>query len=326
MRKKLISKIAKDHPDILNDYIFDGGMLLTPNPIQGEELKREKKVMRYTIEDEKKIDTPIMYLLFIYYSVDIEYIRVLGDDVHCLNQFVSLLLKRLISGLKTSDGKKKYRNDGKNGWFESAKSKVIGDRQKIRLWPGFRVYLSQFGSKFFINMTIKHKVLHESTVLDWIEREGRESVESQLPFTIALTYSNEIHRIDEIDWKQNPTDTFEKKVDGEKKAIQYIDYFKSRYGKEIHNLTQPLLISYKYVGNKSKGKKIGEIKLIPELCVRTGCTDDMRSDMFLSREMIKSTAKKSNEYNDVISDFIKSIPQEEFTKNHMRVERSVLFL
>lgn len=270
-------------------------------------------VKEFVNPGRKEFDRPII--------IDIEYVRVLGEDIHCLNQFISLLLKRLIGGLKLTDGKRRYKNDGKNGWFDNSGAIEIGDRQKVKLWPGFKVNLSQFGSHFFLNLTIKHKVLHSTTVLDWLETEGREAIESELPFTIVLTYSNEMHRIDAIDWDHHPTDTFERKEKGEKKEIQYLEYFKDKYSQSIRNLKQPLLISFKYAGNKSKGKKIGELRFIPELCVRTGCTDEMKCDTNLSRQMIQATAKLPKDYNTILNDFVKSIPTDQFEKNHISIEK-----
>lgn len=35
-RRKSIERLAEEHPDMFNDYIFDGGMLLCKNKIEGD--------------------------------------------------------------------------------------------------------------------------------------------------------------------------------------------------------------------------------------------------------------------------------------------------
>lgn len=89
-------------------------------------------------------------------------------------------------------------------------------------------------------------------------------------------YNNKTYRIDDIEWDQNPTNTFPLK-NGE--AISYVQYYKSQYNIEIKNLKQPLLISHKKV--RVFGKKEKETQtcsIIPEISYLTGLTDEQRSD------------------------------------------------
>ena len=57
-----------------------------------------------------------------------------------------------------------------------------------------------------------------------------------------------------------------------------MEYYKSRYNENVSDVNQPLLIN--------KDRKTGnEVALIPELCLLTGLTDQMRADFRLQKDL-----------------------------------------
>lgn len=94
------------------------------------------------------------------------------------------------------------------------------------------------------------------------------------------SYNKRTYRIDDIDFNMSPQDTFEvdKKEGEEAKTMSYLEYFKQRYGWEIREMNQPMIISvHQKTGNK--------LVFVPELCQMTGLSDSMRANFQLMKEM-----------------------------------------
>lgn len=67
------------------------------------------------------------------------------------------------------------------------------------------------------------------------------------------------------------------------KTTTFKDYYTAKWGKSISHDDQPLL--------KSK-TKLNECLLIPEFCVMTGLTDEIRSDFNIMKDMAGATKKE----------------------------------
>ena len=107
-----------------------------------------------------------------------------------------------------------------------------------------------------------------------------------------------MYRIDDIDFSRTPKDTFSTK-DG--KELSFMEYYETKYGKKLQNPRQPLII------NKNK-KDAREIMLIPELCVVTGLSQEMRNNFNLMKELSKTTkpepAKRLEEASKLVQIFL----------------------
>jgi aubergine len=64
--------------------------------------------------------------------------------------------------------------------------------------------------------------------------------------------------------------------------VSYYEYYKKKYGAEIRDLNQPVLINV----NQRTGAKI---VLIPSLCQMTGLSESMRANFNLMKEMANTT-------------------------------------
>jgi len=84
-----------------------------------------------------------------------------------------------------------------------------------------------------------------------------------------------LYGVDAIDFSLSPKSEFEMK-DGSK--VSYMEYYEKKYNKKLNYPQQPLLIN--------KRKKDGAIvHLVPELCVLTGQSDDMRQNFTLQKDL-----------------------------------------
>ena len=60
--------------------------------------------------------------------------------------------------------------------------------------------------------------------------------------------------------------------------MTYVDYYKRQYNITIKDTKQPLLLSLPEKTSESEKDVLKALALIPELCMLTGMTDQMRSD------------------------------------------------
>lgn len=104
----------------------------------------------------------------------------------------------------------------------------------------------------------------------------KQSVQKALIGAVILTrYNQKTYRIDDIDFDNSPSTTFDTK-DG--KTYSYAEYYKNQYGITLKDMKQPLLISRKEVRVSATEKKELVIALMPEISYMTGLTDDHRKD------------------------------------------------
>uniref|UniRef100_A0A4W3JA72 Piwi-like RNA-mediated gene silencing 1 n=1 Tax=Callorhinchus milii TaxID=7868 RepID=A0A4W3JA72_CALMI len=187
---------------------------------------------------------------------------------------------------------------------------------RIMVWPGYTTSILQYESSVMLCADVSHKILRSETVLDVMyqlyeqfgEYRFQEACSKELVGVIVLTrYNNKTYRIDDIDWIQNPKNTF-KKADGSE--ISYVDYYKKQYSTDITDLNQPVLISQpKRQG--PPGITLGPICLIPELCYLTGMTDKMRSDFNVMRDLSMHTRLTPEQREQRLGSFMDYIQKDD---------------
>ena len=139
----------------------------------------------------------------------------------------------------------------------------------------------------------------------------KEALEQELVGTIVMTrYNNRSYRIDEIDLTKNPTHTFTKS-DGT--VISYIDYMRQQWNTEIQDSKQPLLVSKP---KPKRGQETGDIiYLIPELCVTTGLTDQMRSNFTIMKSIGDNTRLPPSQRESKLAEFLHQLSTDERSKS-----------
>ncbi|KAK8797223.1 hypothetical protein WA158_004433 [Blastocystis sp. Blastoise] len=280
----------KEEGKCLENYSFDGTILLLPNPVSENDIP-----ISITVETSKKDD-------------HIKYIRRVGNDTNIIAQFVHIYIKKAMKNIGKDAKSQTYKSDGKGGYFDPQKQLNISGRDgSLDLWPGFECTSVNFNNKWFLQINKKNKTLHHNTVLEEFQQFNKDEIMGELPFSIVTTYSHESYRIEDIDWSLTPESTFERRVKGgEPIQISYLDYYRNGpYGISIRDKRQPLLVCNYYKNGKKSGELDHRIYLIPELCVRTGITDRMRADGQITRGMIDnskiSPEQLLNELNGLIS-------------------------
>lgn len=110
----------------------------------------------------------------------------------------------------------------------------------------------------------------------------------------------------------SPTSTFEKK-DGT--TTTFMEYYKNRYGLDIQEVQQPLLM----FRDKKDDTRTGF--LVPELCYMTGLTDRQRNDFRLMKTIATVTKLNAQDKNNEIGGLIKRLHEEERPKEIMKDQR-----
>lgn len=180
----------------------------------------------------------------------------------------------------------------RRSFFDPKNAKMVDN---VELWPGFNSTVNIFPSGVMLNMNIIYKVLRSETALDAMNKiktkfrnpdEMKEELQALFKNNVVLTRYNtdKTYVIDSVDFDKSPRSSFETK----KGPTTFMDYYSQKYGKNIRDLDQPLLLSIDKKKNQS-------IYLIPEFCFLTGLTDEMRANFNMMKSMATITKGNANE-------------------------------
>ncbi|OMJ88066.1 hypothetical protein SteCoe_10049 [Stentor coeruleus] len=180
-------------------------------------------------------------------------------------------------------------------------------QHKLAIWPGYASSVGTYESGCLINIDISHRCLRTITVYDQISEirsknpsDFRNAVAKYFIGAIILTlYNKKNYKIDDIDWDMSPNSTFADK-NGQQSSFKA--YYGSKWGKNIIHDDQPLL--------RCKTKQI-EALLVPEFCVMTGLTDEIRADFNIMKDMAQATKKEPQMRLEESAGLIKAIKSNE---------------
>nr|XP_050028085.2 piwi-like protein 1 [Dermacentor andersoni] len=188
----------------------------------------------------------------------------------------------------------------------------------LELWQGLVTAIGQHETGVMMVTDTVHKVLRRDSVLDLLSHlshlpDYRNEAMRRVAGCIVMTpYNNKTYRVDDIDWDKCPLSTFETK-EGTK---TYMDYYQEQYEKRISDGRQPLLVCRP----KEKDLRAGRtdnIYLIPELCVLTGLTDEMRANVSVMRDLAQHTRVEPSKRIRNLLEFIGRINGDEAIRREM---------
>jgi len=200
-----------------------------------------------------------------------------------------------------------------HNYYDMSKKMLI-QSYNLELINGLATSIANYENQLLLCAELTHKVLHKKTVLQimyeiYDNSRGNEDFREKafieiVGKTIMTTYNDKTYKIDDISWEENPRSTFSRggKNPGQ---INYIDYYKTNYEKEIVDLEQPLLVVLPKERDKRRGQT-DPIKLVPSLCVLTGLSDKMRSDFKFKKELEQFSKVGPSERVKRLSQFVTS--------------------
>jgi aubergine-like protein len=160
-------------------------------------------------------------------------------------------------------------------------------QHKLTIWPGYANSVGYYEEGCLLNIDISHRCLRTITVYEQIIElkrrnihDFKQNVAKLLVGACVLTlYNKKCYKVDDIEWDMSPSSSFLK----EGQTTDFKQYYTARWGKEIKHDDQPLI--------KSKVKTM-ECFLLPEFCVMTGLTDEIRSDFSVMKDLANATKKE----------------------------------
>jgi aubergine-like protein len=158
--------------------------------------------------------------------------------------------------------------------FYDPERRMVLQGRDIEIWPGYTNSVSNYQAGCLLNVDVAHRCVSTVTVLEQIDelkrkypREFLNEANRRFSNSIVLTrYNRKPYHVDHIDWDCNPMSTFND-ANG---PITYMQYYQTRWNIRIRNEDQPLLVAT---------VRDDRIYLIPELCLMTGITDEIRLEV-----------------------------------------------
>ncbi|XP_065207417.1 piwi-like protein Siwi [Planococcus citri] len=278
--------LLKIHRDKFVGYLFDGSTLYTINPACSED-----EPMHLQSESVAGQGT---------FNITIKYVGTCEPGDFQYLQVFSLILRECLAYLNLVQLKRNYYDP---------QARVEVPEFRLQLWPGYVTAIGRYESGILLQAEISYKVLRQDTAYDLFYeasrgRDFRTAYSAAITGQIVMTsYNNKTYRVDEVNYSATPKSTFPvKNKDGSTTDTSYLDYYVKRYGCRIRDHNQPLLITR----SNARARRSGAaelVYLIPELCIMTGLTDEMRSNYQLMRALAQHTSVNPGERKNRLMGF-----------------------
>ena len=284
--KRFRSKLLYEHAPIIGTArVFDGMTLYIPHQLPDESTTLVSK--------RTSDDTDI--------QITVKFTNQLLANSPASLQLYNIIFRKLLDKIDMEQIGRYYYHH---------KRPVRIEKHKIEIWPGFITSILNYESRVMLCADVSHKLLRTDSVLDYLYQiyddcQGggnfHELAAKKLVGEIVLTrYNNKTYRIDDIDWTKCPSDTFDKKEG----PITYIAYYQRAYNRELTDMKQPLLVSRPKKRDQRKGEDDGPIYLVPEVCTRTGLSEETREDFHIMRDIAEHTRIKPEQRGEQLRNFI----------------------
>lgn len=188
-----------------------------------------------------------------------------NDDLDMLN-FLKVFLNKLMmkSGLIRA---------GPGKYFDPTKSRTL---KGCTVWPGWLTSMNLYQREILFTVNPTNKFITEKTAYQVIKgRHGKGNSKENIAIElygrgVMTVYNNRIYRVECLTYEVTPESVFVIKEKAMKREVSYQDYYEERYRVKIKDPKQPMLVHFK---ERTKQK----IFLVPELCMLTGITDELKA-------------------------------------------------
>jgi aubergine-like protein len=196
--------------------------------------------------------------------------------------------------------------------FFNPEAAVELTRHQLTVWPGYTTAVSTTSSGSMVCIDMSSRVLRTNTVLSQLldlQKRGGDVVgtaKKMLTGSNVLTlYNRKSYRVEDVDFNKSPRDSFTT----EKGVTQtFKEYYQNRWGKPVTSDDQPLL----FIKEREK-----ELYLLPEFCVLTGLTDEIRSDFNIMKDLANATKKDPHDRLSECTRLITKIKTDPRTANDL---------
>ena len=220
-------------------------------------------------------------------------------------------------------------------YYYSMNNGISIPQHKLQIMPGFVSSILPYENEVLLQVDVCHKILSQETILELMDnlykRFGDDNrdfhaacLKKLLGQIVMTTYNNKTYRISDISWNEHPSSEFETN-DG---PITFAEYYKKQYN--FHDLApyQPLLVSLPKARDIRRGVT-KPIKLIPELCVLTGLSEETRADFNVMRDLSSHSrvgpADRLHRYNSFLKKInTNPVVSNNFSKWDLEIDDKVL--
>lgn len=268
LRRQLLSKSRSKISGTIGHFIITGNMLISSR----------KTNSAFTVEVSS---SEISYIISIIPSGSIT-----RDNIGSFNMYLNCSIKEMLSAL----GYKQLTR--KPQFYDPIQLEKLPE-QGLDILKGYLAVFSHYLNETILTIDTSNKLIWQISVLQHIESIKKSYSNTNLSHiiktqligsTVMTIYGNfRCYRIEDVLFEENPTKAFNR----QEGPSTYMSYYKSRYNISITDLRQPLLQTY-----SERGRKI--INLVPELCVLTGITEDLKRNYSAMSKIIQHTMLAPN--------------------------------
>ena len=204
----------------------------------------------------------------------------------------------------------------RRNYYNPKKATFLNHNGDLEVWPGFVSSVNQFREGAMLNIQTCTRLIRTDTAWDMLNqiiKSNSSSVMSEandfFKGCVVITRYNgdKSYILDGVDFSKTPINTFQTK-DGE---ISFRDYYLKKYGKQIKIKDQPLLIY--------RDRKTDQVTyLVPELCIMSGITDEMRQNFNLMKDLTKVSQGNANKKVEECKNLSQNFHENEKSKEEMK--------
>jgi aubergine-like protein len=196
--------------------------------------------------------------------------------------------------------------------FFNPEAAVELTRHQLTVWPGYTTAVSDTSSGSMVCIDVSHRVLRTNTVLSQLlelQKRGGDVMgnakKMMVGSNVLTLYNRKSYRIEDVDFNKSPRDSFtnEKGV-----SMTFKEYYQTRWGKPVTADDQPLI----FIKEREK-----ELYLLPEFCVLTGLTDEIRADFNIMKDLANATKKEPHDRLQECTNLITKIKTDSRTREEL---------
>ncbi|KAL4470825.1 hypothetical protein ABPG73_000085 [Tetrahymena malaccensis] len=288
LRYKIFKEARRSIEQIIGKFSFSGKSLFTMRNLSNDKINKVKGIDSINVDGQK-------YSILLRYTKSFEVNQESAQNLdkttanykkgNQVTQLLNIILKSIMRD-------ENFLEIGKNSKFFELKTKsdiIINSRNggnsTLEAYKGFTFNVTPTQDRTYLMIDYCSRIIRKETAYEYLKANNNQIA----GLSVITKYNNyQTYLIDRLDLQQSPSSTFLYNKTNTK--ITYAQYYKERYGLQVKDMKQPLLVhKRKYREANTNVQKIEEVFLIPELCNMTGMTDEQRGNFQAMKDVANHT-------------------------------------
>lgn len=229
----------------------------------------------------------------------------------------SMFVRLLNAFLKSNMNKMGYKAFGRTLKYYDMREHVDVPDHHLHIYKGFATSIDVYeaGIKLLVDYStkiVRSRNLMQELIQNDIDLKDKDKVRDYcIGMLVMSSYgNNRVYRVDDVDFDSSVSDPFPNKT-----YNNYEDYFVKRYKTRNFQYKNQFLLVNKYKKRElgpdgEEVVNIETIKLVPELMLPTGLTDDMRKDFRVMKDIGQHTILRPDKRFPLIEKFTQKTNKE----------------